>query len=226
KKERISPWLLITVLVAIIIPFLGSTRMNSQFMVTLFYGIAIAAGFSCIAIDNESYGFALIGKETESDDVEESETDEDVIIDAHNEPEVIRPMVNEIDEVTIEEGEPEEIYEEEQISDENIVVDSEAEEISVQENEPEDTTKENVLVKEQPKPENKVRFVPEGMVVPMGEEDEEDFVTPTHMKMPVYKESEPIAINRKDKNKEDLSSATAKKDDFAIDIEDGDDFAI
>ncbi|MCR4903047.1 MAG: hypothetical protein K6A23_09320, partial [Butyrivibrio sp.] len=46
KKERISPWLLITVLVAIIIPFLGSTRMNSQFMVTLFYGIAIAAGFS------------------------------------------------------------------------------------------------------------------------------------------------------------------------------------
>ena len=60
----------------------------------------------------------------------------------------------------------------------------------------------------------------------MGQEDEEDFVAPTKMKMPEFKDDAPIAIKRHPKEKGSSMVELKKKDDFAIDIKSGDDFAI
>ena len=180
RKERVSPWLMLTVLTAFIIPFLGSTRLNCQFVVTLFYGIAISAGVSCITFK----GVDMMTEEENATNLEEFVEQESI--------------------------------EQKSIEQEN----SEQESTECAEH------KEIVVPEVQTPKEPKVRYVPEGMVVPEGQEDEEDFTYPSKMKMPEFKDSAPIALNRPAKAKEDATSEKKKKYDFAIETKDGDDFAI
>jgi len=238
KRERVTPWLLLTVLVAVIIPFLGSTRLNCQFMVTLFYGIAISAGFSCITmretqefVDNEEEtAFETVNEETEGasllEDVDYSEGEVNTM-------EVVRPESDANKKTNEKVLEEKEVVEQKTEKDADKVVGKKAEKDADKVAEPEvvkEVTRREVLDEDfkeitiEPK-EEKVRFVPEGMVVPEGSEDEEDFVAPSRMKMPSFKETAPISLNRTNKKKEETSSHN-RRDDFAIDIKNGDDFAI
>ena len=85
--------------------------------------------------------------------------------------------------------------------------------------------------KEEPAPKKPAapRFVPEGMVLPVGDEDEEDLVPRINLRRQEMEDIGIISLNRgdqeiKEETKEELSKP--KKDDFDIDIEDGDDFDI
>lgn len=207
RIERVSPWLLLTVLMAVIIPFLGSTRLNSQLIVTLFYGVAISAGISCIT---------LIKKTATVENID----DEDIVSEescSEGEEMIIKPVEIPAEERVVKPVEIKTSASKEKITEAEKEVKS-------------DTTEE--IKKDIPSEDNKekkgekVRYVPEGMVVPMGQEDEEDFVAPTKMKMPEFKDDEPIAIKRHPKEKGSSMVELKKKDDFAIDIKSGDDFAI
>ena len=85
--------------------------------------------------------------------------------------------------------------------------------------------------KEEPAPKKLAapRFVPEGMVLPVGDEDEEDLVPRINLRRQEMEDIGIISLNRgdqeiKEETKEEPSKP--KKDDFDIDIEDGDDFDI
>ena len=193
RKERVTPWLMLTVLMAFIIPFLGSTRLNCQFVVTLFYGIAISAGVSCIT-------FKGVDMMTE----EENATNQEEIVEQES-------------------LDSKEIVEQESSDSKEAVARKSFDSKEIRGT---GTMREIVVPETRVPKEQKVRYVPEGMVVPEGQEDEEDFTYPSKMKMPEFKDSAPIALNRPAKAKEDAASEKKKKYDFAIETKDGDDFAI
>ncbi len=81
-----------------------------------------------------------------------------------------------------------------------------------------------------------VRYVPEGMVLPMGEEDVDEDAAP-RMKMPEYREAEPISLNRPAKavaeqtdsdvrQEVQLQHSVPEKQDFDLPMKPDDDFDV
>jgi len=67
KYQCTTPWLLMSILVTVLIPFFGPTLLNSEEVQTLFYAIDIGCGISCIFFDP-------IAKEGVSEEVSVNET--------------------------------------------------------------------------------------------------------------------------------------------------------
>ena len=83
--------------------------------------------------------------------------------------------------------------------------------------------------KEQPA-EDKPRFVPEGMVLPTGDEDEEDLEPHFNLNRPEMTDIGVISLSRNsdesEENEKENKEDQPPKDDFDLDIEPGDDFDI
>ena len=89
----------------------------------------------------------------------------------------------------------------------------------------EDTKTEEIKTEEKAEQEEKVRFVPEGMVLPVGEEDEENLEPHFNLNRPSMQDIGMLSLNRGKEEKEDIVKA-APKDDFDLPAKPGDDFDI
>ena len=193
RAEKITPWLMFSVLMVVASVFLGDTVANTEVMIITAFVILISCGATCFAyVEGEEY-------------VEEIDDDEEEKEEEENEPEV-------------------------------EVVKEEKNEVSEQK-------------------EDKPRFVPEGMVLPMGDEDEEDLIPNFNMNRPEMAEIVMLSVGnkvdvssseKKDKKEEILNTkedrksekpenadkpeksevTEEKKDDFDITLKPGDDFDI
>nr|MCR5657622.1 hypothetical protein [Butyrivibrio sp.] len=175
---------------------------------------------------------------------EESEPEEDEGSDEGRGFEVVEPDVrknslkelfadnNEAEEETVVSLEPHEWKpydsEEEEIEEE----DSEEEiKVASEEDKAIDVSEETPMAEEKPEPKkpSAPRFVPEGMVLPVGDEDEEDLVPRINLRRQEMEDIGIISLNRGDQEIEEETKSEPekpKKDDFDIDIKDGDDFDI
>ena len=84
KIDRVSPWLLSMLIIYVTVPFMGATQMNSQIMVTIFYGFVLACVVSLITVSPEDDGLIVIEdeenieqEETQAEAAEESADDAD-----------------------------------------------------------------------------------------------------------------------------------------------------
>lgn len=226
---RVSPWLLSTILVFMATPFFGATRMNDQLVVTIFFAFVIACVVSLITLTKKEAVYKFTADEDKSDLQREAEsmvTGTKVV-----EPDVrIKEKVAETESIPVEEIPKEHT--------DGTPVES--------------TSKETEASVSKKSEENAPRFVPEGMVLPMGSEDEMD-IEKSNMKMPEFKGK--IALNSgrvkddfdKDKmkmSKEEIKRAhptkhidrnklknkvrpeEIKRDDFDLPYKEGDDFDI
>ncbi len=102
--ETVSPWLLSMLIIYVTIPFMGATRMNTQIMVTIFYGFMLACLFSLITTPAEDDGIlAEVVDEDEDKGQEEDAVDNaDDKVSEDSESRVVRPETI-VDEKTVEE---------------------------------------------------------------------------------------------------------------------------
>ena len=203
--ERITPWLLGTMLVFFAAPFFGATKMNSQVMLTIYFGFVLACVVSLI-VTNKFEGQAKAKKEAVA---EEDESAQEAL-----------------DEAGVDSSDGEKSEKSAETSGKG----------GMQVVTPEQIENTNAAFEGYAK-----RYVPEGMVLPEGAEDEMD-TSKSKMKMPEYKGT--IAIDKKkpaekpeekpapaekpvhkapEKPKKNVSS---RKDDFDIPLRPGDDFDI
>ncbi len=236
---RVSPWLLSTILVFIATPFFGATRMNDQNVVTVFFAFVLACVVSLITLTRQEEVFdradeeAVEGAEAESEENAEGSENSDktpAVNPMSTGTTVITPdegyarkSYDDVPEKTLERGKKEETTVEEKKAE---VVSETVTEVKETKPEPEKATVEvskPATEEKEPAPE-KPRFVPEGMVLPTGSEDEMDVDT-SRMKMPQFKGK--ISLDRKEKaaKKEYVpQKKSKKKDDFDIPFKAGDDF--
>ena len=71
KYQCTTPWLLMSILVTVLIPFFGPTLLNSEEVQTLFYAIDIGCGISCIFFDPIAKEGVRTGEEAEEEITEE-----------------------------------------------------------------------------------------------------------------------------------------------------------
>ena len=212
--ERVTPFLLSTMLVFFAMPFFGATMMNSQIMLTIYFAMVLGCVASLIVTNkNEGAPAAADTLDPEKDSEEKEDASDDASI-----AEVVKPEKTSENE---EETEPavsenEVIKKAEEFKEAKKEVEKEAEK------ETEKAGKTEDLSGNQEK-----RYVPEGMVLPKGAEDEMD-VSASKMKMPKFDGT--IALSRKekmlDKPKKKNAQVSTKKDDFDIAFTPGDDFDI
>ncbi len=192
---RVSPWLLSTILVFMVTPFFGATRMNDQLVVTVFFAFVIACVVSLIALTRKEEVYKTVSEDEKSQLQKEAES----------------------------------------MATGTIVV------------EPETETKAGIEdTKAHP------RFVPEGMVLPTGAENEMD-IEKTNMKMPEFKGKIALSSGRvkddfdidkikmpkeeikrahptkhidRNRLKDKVRPEEIKKDDFDLPYKEGDDFDI
>ena len=217
RCERVIPWFLFIVISSVLSVVLGHTVINDQVFIVTCMTICVGCLMSCFAYyEDRSDAAVEADSETEFEESEEvaeevsEETDEDKTEDKSEETDEDKTE-------EIVEEEKQEIPEQQKESPEKIEEKTEAEPVE----------------KQQEKP----RFVPEGMVLPMGEEDEESLVPNFNLKRQQSEDIGIISLNRDNAPKEEKSeiesapentpSAKAPvKDDFDISIEPGDDFDI
>ena len=232
--ERITPWLFGTMLVFFATPFFGATKMNSEIMLTIYFGFVLACVASLIMTNK------LEGKLEVSDEAEEAEPEVEAVAEESS-MQVVTPQVTEPekeDEVSETEAEPATAAEpEEPIEHETETTEEPIEPEKVVDSE--HIENENAAFDGYAK-----RYVPEGMVLPEGSEDEMD-TSQSRMKMPEFKGT--IALDRKKPVKEEpvaaaepenkepekterpepsKKAAPTRKDDFDIAFKPGDDFDI
>ncbi len=166
---RISPWLMATILVFIATPFFGATRMNDQNVVTVFFAFVLACVVSLITLTRQEEVFKELPEEDYLDDGDE----EDSIGPKSNEmiKEVVKPFGDEDAEYVPLEKKAFRLPEETR-SEEKIEVEEKVEKTD----------------------EEKPRFVPEGMILPTGAEDEMD-IDKSKMRMPKFEGK--IGLDRK-----------------------------
>ncbi len=157
RIDRVTPWLLSMLIIYVTVPFMGATKMNSQIMVTIFYGFMLACVASLITISPEDDGMVC---GDESDDIEEaSDTDSD---ETQEVPEEKNEAVKEIVK-----PETEDVVK-------DMVGSKEANKEDIKEDIKEDNKEE-------------IRYVPEGMVLPQETEaDLEERTEAPRMKMPKF----------------------------------------
>ncbi len=71
KYQCTTPWLLMSILVTVLIPFFGPTLLNSEEVQTLFYAIDIGCGISCIFFDPIAKEGVRAGEEAAEEITEE-----------------------------------------------------------------------------------------------------------------------------------------------------------
>lgn len=240
KFERVSPWLLSTLLVFLVTPFFGATRMNDQMVVTIYFAFVIACVFSLITLTRDAEpDYVPAHKPAKREALEsEDENAEDERVVRPDNP-VVLPVFRHVVDVPKEEL-AEEPAEEAQVAEEaaleedsydgyeepveeesSAVEEAPAQYESTHEDEYEEPSVEKAPAKE---PEaDKPHFVPEGMVLPTGSEDEMDVdLSRTRMRMPSFEGK--ISLNRPGQKK--AEAPAIKKDDFDIEFTPGDDFDI
>ncbi len=102
--ETVSPWLLSMLIIYVTIPFMGATRMNTQEMVTIFYGFMLACLSSLITTTSDDNGvYEVLTDESDNDeyDGEVEEKKEESIED--NKQKIREETIEEIKEDIIEE---------------------------------------------------------------------------------------------------------------------------
>ena len=231
RCERVVPWFFYIVLASVLSVVLGKTATNDQVYLMILLAIGVGCLMSCIA-----YKKKAVIAEAEAESQAETENNDEAQDEPKEETEEkveIKATSKEISEV---------------ITPEEKAV--EAKEENVEEPEPKEEEKEEVVEEPEPK-EEKPRFVPEGMVLPMGDEDEESLVPHFNLKRnenedigvislnrdvtpkeeTASKEPEPVkAVEAEEKteeiSEETITEKTPAKDDFDISIEPGDDFDI
>ena len=231
EYENVSPWLLATMLMTFVTPFFGATRMNDQAMITVYFAFSL----SCLV--------SLIVRTSSSDAEDINISQEAAVIgikEVVNPDASVKPYIqlndtvdatlnDEVIDTKTQESETERFtfYDESDDEDEgganeNVeepFADNELQEEPLDEK-PLPASEESVLLEKSEDEEDKPRFVPEGMVLPIGAEDEMD-VDLSRMKMPEFEGK--ISLDRKDVKKEDNK---VKKDDFDLPFVPGDEFDI
>lgn len=236
RFENVTPLLLSTMIVFFGTPFFGATRMNEQIVVTIFFGFVLACVISLIATNSsdkeavEEFEYSTLPVETGIREVvNPSENTEEVAEevapegDANEEdaPSEDEPSEDAPLEETPSEDNPSEDdyldddYEDEPEEEPEIKIEEEIEESTGAESE---KKSEDEPQEESKSQEDKPRFVPEGMVLPMGSEDEMDVDT-SRIRMPEFKGK--IGLARKNKP---VELPPEPKDDFDIPMNPGDDF--
>ena len=232
---RVSPWLLSTILVFIAAPFFGATRMNDQYVVTIFFAFVLACVVSLITLTRKETVYKVTPDEEKSQlqlEAESMNTGTTVV-----EPEriYVKP--------TVEASVREEVVKPAPVE---PVVKEIPQPVQIQ-TPAEKEIPQPVQIQTPVEPE-KQRFVPDGMVLPTGSEEEMD-IDKSKMKMPKFEGK--IAVNKRrvaddfDKEKirlpkEEIKKARPhktrpesrpeprlnKKDDFDLPFKEGDDFDI
>ena len=204
---RISPWLLSTILVFVATPFFGATRMNDQNVVTVFFAFVLACVVSLITLTRQEAVFSETAVEEALDEADASEEDgpenneriREIVMPFGDEDAEYVPLEKKAfrlpDEVRIEEveetEEPKEVEEVKETEKEEVKAEVKAE---VKETKPVEKTTEETTEKTTGKTEEKPRFVPEGMILPTGAEEEMD-VDKTKMRMSKFEGK--IGLDRK-----------------------------
>ncbi len=251
--ERVSPFLLSTLLVFWVAPFFGATRLNSQMVATIFFVMVVSCVASLITLTKFEGSESAIDTEEPVDDAIPTDKNMARVAEVVT-PEVVEAKATETEATEAETAKTEAEPEFEPESD--YYDDDEPDEVSEYYDDAEDAAAEPEQISEQapveaPEPEQVVAeekkksspvYVPEGMVLPMGAEDEMEVDT-SRMKMPEFKGT--IALDRKEKKaveapktapepEERIEIKTEKKPetkkagkyDFDIAIKPGDDFDI
>jgi hypothetical protein len=213
RTEKITPWLIFTVLVVISSVFLGDTAANSEVILIAAALLCVSCGFCCFAY--------IEGKDdvvAEPDDEEDSEEVEDV------EEEPLKAEEACTDDKTGAESFEKADSQVEIATEDKQNENTESEYKAGEAGETKDNTKEekDTVVEKEKSKEEKPRFVPEGMVLPVGEEDEEDLVPNFNMKRPHMEDIGILSVGGPKKDE----SASRKKDDFDIMVDPDDDFDI
>ncbi|WP_051638611.1 hypothetical protein [Butyrivibrio sp. NC2002] len=260
RPTKAVPFVFMSMLLLLFGKLSEKTMFNTEVMVVVLLSILAGCGLSCVTFDERS------GMEDEDAEAYESPEAFDDPERNSQISEIIMPetaqkeqesAVDEAAEEDVEEHydetpeeETEEYYDE---TSEEETVEEDLEEVQ------EETSKEDVEevlheipetqeipddVKEvredaplQPKKNEAPRYVPEGMVLPVGEEDEEDIVPHFNMNRQQMDDIGILSVgNKNDNNESDTqkdiadaaedSQAPHTKDDFDIEIEQGDDFDI
>ncbi len=239
RCERVIPWFLFIVKASVLSVVLGHTVINDQVFIATVMTICVGCLMSCFAYKED---VVAQPEEEDAVSEEEPEIAEDAVKDDVHEITVTEPEPEKVDvsepygaiaEVitpeVVEEAKEEEVKE--QVSESEEQADNE-EKVEAEEEKQEETTAEEVEEKaetptteaeektEAPieekaeeKKEEKPRFVPEGMVLPMGEEDEESLVPNFNLKRPESEDIGIISLNRdkvseEDENKEPAEDVT------------------
>ncbi|WP_026526931.1 hypothetical protein [Butyrivibrio sp. VCD2006] len=258
RCTKTSPFIMCSVLGLVASVFLGETAANSEVMIIAFVVILICCGIAAMihvneieiyshekATENEpedetaENGYEVVTPEEivaeeavlEEAAYEEAIADEDNS-DASDEDTVDEEAVTEeiaedkIEEEKTEEVETKEVEKEEaETSGENNIEENITENVEeLQDDIPE--TEKGPIEKNQETP----RYVPEGMVLPMGEEDEEDLVPNFNMNRLQTQDIGILSVggseNADEKNLPKDKAPVSRKDDFDINIAPGDDFDI
>ena len=208
--ERVSPWLLSTIIIFFITPFFGATRMNDERVLTFYFAFVLGCVVSLIVTDKKEESMVTYA---EISDVDKEEQEIREIAEYDSEKRVVKPETSGKDKFEDNNLESESL-EENHIEKNNI----EANNI-IKNN----VTPENHVNAEKKETANteKIRFVPEGMVLPTGSEDEMD-TDKAKMRMPKFEGK--LSLDRPEKKVH--KQEKIKKDDFDIPFREGDDFDI
>ncbi len=186
RCEKIVPWLAFSVLGIVMSVFLGDTLTNSEVFIISSIVVLISCGVSCAAYND------IVEDIKEEPEIEDDEEDEE---DEESEEDAPEAELNNSERNASEENKIKEI-ETEQTEADNVVVNiPESEHAKV--HKIQDSGSSSEVEKEARTP----RYVPEGMVLPTGDEDEENLVPHFNLNRP---QMEDVGI---------LSVGTAKNND-------------
>jgi hypothetical protein len=235
RCEKITPWLIYSVLMILVSVFLGETVANSEVMIIAAFVILISCGFACFAYVEGADDIIEIDEPEEESEEEESEE--------------VAPEEKSESEETIETEEtPAESV---GAKEETTETEQEKEVAEATEEVKEEKTEEPEQEEKKEEKEEKLRFVPEGMVLPLGDEDEEDLVPNFNMNRPEMADIGVLSVGKKTADTVAEAAATEpsepeteepeinepvedkapektneEKDDFDITLKPGDDFDI
>jgi hypothetical protein len=247
--ERVSPFLLSTLLVFWVAPFFGATRLNSQMVATIFFVMVVSCVASLITLTKFEGSESAIDTEEPVDDAIPTDKNMARVAEVVT-PEVVEAKATETEATEAETAKTEAEPEFEPESD--YYDDDEPDEVSEYYDDAEDAAAEPEQISEQapveaPEPEQVVAeekkksspvYVPEGMVLPMDDDDETPRAAEPRMKMPKFEGT--ISLNRKEINdalkaderrraaekRAKRRASSEKKDEFDIAFKHGDDFDI
>ncbi len=210
--DRVSPFLFSMLVLFATTPFMGATKMNSQLMISVFYGIILACVAALIVMEPvpiEEYDERDINSEEQDINAAEEEISDEREDEAED---LVDETKSEV------EGYAEEDEDNnEEVEDTDEIDSKPYEEESVKEEQPAEDNK--ATVKEE-------RFVPEGMVLPEETEADSDVVRHERPKKRLPKFEGMISLNRKEDDKYDNKETSEReyKDDFDIQFDPDDDF--
>ncbi len=249
RNERIVPWLIFGVLSAIFsVVFYGSYLDNETYLFVII-AIFIGCGVSCFSYkrDNNTVETVVTEEKTiiqgepeleksveEKAEIEEPEAKEEIEKTVEGKTEIEESETKaEIDEMSQVESEIQKENEEEP----EIEKSEDEPKIETEDNSSEEIVEENTSDGEEKldsseeksvEKDEKIRYVPEGMVLPTGDEDEENLEPHFNMQRPEMEDIGMLSLNRGSDAEENIVETEEEpvRDDFDIELAPGDDFDI